>query len=84
MSEVIYIEKCGYLNALGLLLRTHFGKQLVMGSKTLLKSPNPHFYANVSLITHKLSCVSCLLVGCEILGPLFNTLRAHQIYASHN
>ena len=64
--------------------RTPFVNQPVKGSKTLLKSRGQHFDANVPLISHKLSSVACLLVGSEILAPLFNTLTARHMYSSHN
>ena len=31
-----------------------------------------------------MSCVSCLLDGSEILGPLFNTLTADHMYSCQN
>ena len=70
MSEVIDFEKCGYLIALKL-FRTPFGNQPVKVFKTLPKSAGHHFYANVLLISKKLSCVSCLLVRYGILRSLF-------------
>ena len=60
------------------------GNQPFKVSKTLLKSVCQHFYANVPLTSNKLSCFSCLLVGSEILGALFNTLKAYQKYSFHN
>ena len=64
--------------------RKLFGNQAVKGSKTLLKSGRQHFFANVPLISNKLSCGSCLLVGSEFLGPLFNTFTGDQVYSCYN
>ena len=50
----------------------------------MLKSARQHFYPNVSLISKKLSFVSCLLVVCEILVPLFNTWMIDHMYSCHN
>ena len=84
MSEDLDSKKCGYLNVLKLLLQNTLGNQSVKGSKTLLKSARELFYANVPLISNKLSCVSCLLVGSEILKPLFTTLMADDMYCCCN
>ena len=64
--------------------RTTFGSQGVKWSETLLKSSRQHFLADFPLISNKLSCVSCLLVGSEILGPLFDMLAADHKYSCHN
>ena len=64
--------------------RTPFGNQPVKGSKTLLKFARQQFYANVPLISNKLSCVSCLLVGSEMLGHFFETLTADHMYSCDN
>ena len=58
--------------------RTPFGSQRVKWSETLLKSALRHFYGNFPLISTKLSCVLCLLVGSEILGPFSDMLTANQ------
>ena len=55
--------------------RKPFGNEPVKESKIVLKSPQHHFYANVQLISKKLSFVWCLLVGSEILGPLITRWR---------
>ena len=84
MTEVIDSGKCGYLNALKHLSRRMFGNQQVKVSKTLLKSARQHFDVKVPLTSSKVSCVSCLLVGSEILGRLFNTLTADHVYSCDN
>ena len=63
---------------------TSFRSQSVKASQTLLKSARQHFYANFPLISNKLNCVSCILVGSEIIGPFFNTLTADHTYSYHN
>ena len=52
--------------------------------KTLLKSAWQLSYANFPLISNKVSCVSCLLVGSQMLGSAFNTLTADQMYSCDN
>ena len=47
---------------------TSFGSQRVKWHKTLPKSAREHFYNNFPLISKRLSCVACLLVGYESLG----------------
>ena len=64
--------------------RTQFGNQRVKGSKTMLKCAPVHFYANVPLISNKLSVVWCLLDESDILEPLFNTLMGAHMYSCHN
>ena len=64
--------------------RRPFGSQRVKWSETLLKSARKHFYDNFLLISNKLSCVSCLLVGSEILVPFCNMLTADHRYSCHN
>ena len=64
--------------------RTRFRSQHVKRSETLLKSSRQHFYTNFPLISNKLSCVSCLLVGSEMLGSSFNTLMSDHMYSCHN
>ena len=63
---------------------TEIPNQWAKLSKTLLTFPRQHFYANVPLISSKLSCVWCLLVRCQILRPLFNTLMVAQMHFCHN
>ena len=84
MSEVIHSQKCDYLNAIKLLFQNTFKNEPVTQSKTVLKSALQHFYANVSFISHKLSCVACLLVVSEMIGQLFKTLMANHMYSCHN
>ena len=64
--------------------RTTLGNQRVNVLKTLLWAARQHFYANFILISSKLSCLWCLIVRPEILGPLFNTLTAAHIHCCHN
>ena len=64
--------------------RTPFGSKCVKGSQTLLKSPRQLFYVNFSFMWNKVSCVSCLLVGCEMWGPPCKTLMADQMYCCHD
>ena len=74
--EVIESEICGYLNARKRLFQKTLWSQPVKWPKTVLKCAWLHFYANFPLISNKVTCVSCLLVGSEILGPSFNMLMA--------
>ena len=67
MSKVIHTKKCGYLNALNLMFQNILSaNQCFKGSKTLLKYGHQHFYANVPLISNKLSFVGCVLVWYKI------------------
>ena len=59
-------------------LRTPFGGQGVKWPRILLKSTQQHFYASFPLISNKLSSVSCLLVGSEILGTFFDMLTPER------
>ena len=65
-------------------LKTPFANQRVKGSKTLLKSARQHFYANLPLISNKLSFVWCLIVWSQDLGLLFNSLTADHMYSSQS
>ena len=64
--------------------RKPFGSQRVKWWETLLKSKRQHFYADFPLISKKLSCVSCLLVGSEVLGPFCGMLTADHKCSCHN
>ena len=64
--------------------RTTLGNQRVNVLKTLLWAAQQHFYANFILISSKLSCLWCLILRSEILGPLFNTLTAAHMHCCHN
>ena len=64
--------------------KTPFGSQRVKASETLPKSARQHFYVNFPSISKKLSCVWCLLVESEMLGPSFKTLTAVHMYSCHN
>ena len=63
--------------------RTPFGRERVNGSQALLKSKQQHFVDNFPLISNKLSCEACILVGSEILADFFNTLTADHMYSCH-
>ena len=86
MPEVIDSEKYGYLNAQKLVFQNSIFKStgFIKGSKTQLKSARQHFYATVPLTSNKLSCVSCLILGFEMLGQLFNWLMAEHKHSYHN
>ena len=64
--------------------RTPFGGQGIKWPKTLLKSTHQHRYASFPLMSNKLSSVSCLLVGYEILRPFSNMLTTNHNYFCHN
>ena len=64
--------------------RTLFANQHVKGSKTLRKCAQQHVYANVPVISNKLSSVKCFLLGTEILRPISNTFTAAHIHSCHN
>ena len=64
--------------------RTLIGSQRVKWPETLLKSARQPFYNNFPLISEKLSCVSCTLVGSEIFGQFSNILPADQKYSCYN
>ena len=64
--------------------KTPFGSERAKRSETLLNFARQNFYAKFQLIWNKLSCVSCVLVACEILGPFFKMLTVDHICCCHN
>ena len=65
-------------------LRGCFDKQYVKGSKTLLKSASHHFYLNHWSLTKKMCSEQSLLLTCQFLGVLVNTLAANEKYTGLN
>ena len=61
-------------------LRGCFDKQYGLRAKTLLKSPSQHLFRIHWSLVRKLSSRKSLLLICQILGPLVNTLAADERY----
>ena len=64
--------------------RVPFGSERGKWHQTVLESARQHFYGTFPLISKKLKCLSCLLVGSEILGPSSNMLTDDQKCSCHN
>ena len=63
--------------------RTLFENEHTKGAQTLLKSDTQIFHQIFSSIRGRLCCRYSLLVICEILGLLVNTLTADDNYYLH-
>ena len=65
-------------------VRTSSESQRVHGLQSLMKLVQQHFHANFPISQDKLSSKTPLLVRCEILALLGNTLTAANMYSRHN
>ena len=61
-----------------------FDKQYGKRAQTLLKSASQHLYRIHWSLARKLCSKKSLLLICQILGPLVNTLDADEKYPVHN